>query len=138
MRTFRKTVAVGGTMLSAAALVILPTTHASAASNCWPKFSSAGQVYMRAPYFGNVYPVFYCNNLGGEPIHEFPDRGNVVGYMNSTTSWFLCRDDYGDLNGEYNNPGHGSRWIYTEADNGQWGFMNDKNISSETNPLEEC
>ncbi|MET7355223.1 MULTISPECIES: hypothetical protein [Streptomyces] len=132
MRTFRKTVAVGGTMLSAAALVILPTTHANAASNCW-----SAQEYKRAPYFGQIYPVFYCNNLAGEPIHEFPDRGNVVGYMNSTTSWFLCRDDYGDFNGEWN-PSHASRWIYTLADNGQWGFMNDKNISSETDPLTEC
>ncbi|MER6441935.1 hypothetical protein ABT275_37220 [Streptomyces sp. NPDC001185] len=138
MRIFRKTVAVGGTILSAAALVILPTTHANAASNCWPMSNSTGQEYMRAPYFQKVYPVFYCNNLAGEPIHEFPDRGNVVGYMNSTTSWFLCRDDYGDLNGEYNNPSHAKRWIYTEADNGQWGFMNDKNISSETDPLTEC
>jgi hypothetical protein len=57
--------------------------------------------------------------------------------MNSTTSWFLCRDDYGDLNGEFSST-HGRRWIYTEADNGQWGFMSDKNISSETDPLVEC
>ncbi|AXG76744.1 hypothetical protein DVK44_02565 [Streptomyces paludis] len=56
--------------------------------------------------------------------------------MYTTTSWFTGRSYC--AGGNYDNgttSPHPYRWIYTQADNGQWGWMSDKDISSETNPL---
>ncbi|MGW2768526.1 hypothetical protein [Streptomyces sp. NPDC001275] len=57
------------------------------------------------------------------------ERGNVL-----QPSWFVCKFDGGQNHG---GP-HPTRWVYTQADNGVWGWMSDNDIASETNPLPSC
>ncbi|MFJ4632995.1 MULTISPECIES: hypothetical protein [unclassified Streptomyces] len=127
MRT-RKTLAA---LISVTALALgLGTTtapSASAASGCW--------------YSGSHW---WCNNRAGAPVYgfkdlarDYPDSSRIVGYMNSNPSWFNCRYD-GGASDEYVGGPHPYRWEWTEADNGQWGWMKDTAISSETNPLPAC
>ncbi|MEV0617915.1 hypothetical protein AB0I81_31645 [Nonomuraea sp. NPDC050404] len=74
---------------------------------------------------------WYCVNRRGAPVWSRGDNPVVVGYMNTTTSWFKCRKE-----GARNNNGpHPNRWLWTQADNGAWGWMKDGDIYSETNPV---
>lgn len=107
-------------------MAVLPTTDATAVSGCW--------------YSGSHW---WCNNSYGAPLYrwEGPDGTNktLVGHMYSTTSWFIERSDCTSglyANGE--SAPHPYRWIWTKADNGQWGWMSDKDISNETNPLPDA
>ncbi|MCX4911160.1 hypothetical protein [Streptomyces sp. NBC_00878] len=87
---------------------------------------------------GNGY--YWCYNVRGAPVYDsretdgYPIPDRIVGYMNSTHSWFHCRRD----DGPYVGGPHPNRWLFTKADNGQWGYMKDTSISSETNPVRSC
>ncbi|MFF1701830.1 hypothetical protein [Streptomyces sp. NPDC058252] len=102
--------------LSLAALGAVFTGTAEAANPCW--WSRDGQ-------------HMYCNNVVGATVYATPDTSHPVGKMYSNPSWFECRTDYG----AYVGGPHPNRWEWTEADNGQWGYMKDTDIYSETNPL---
>lgn len=50
----------------------------------------------------------------------------------TTHSWFICLTNLGkDDNGSDVHP---ARRLYTQSDNGAWGFTKDGDIISETNP----
>ena len=132
----RTIAALGGVMLSATALVVTPAAHASAASVCIDAGFNAYTTVRENGGINNVYEAYYCYNRGGSPVYRYADSSQIVGYMNSSWSWFLCRNDHGDFNGESGS--HASRWLWTQADNGQWGFMSDAYIDSETDPVQEC
>ncbi|MDN3357772.1 hypothetical protein [Actinomadura sp. DC4] len=115
-------IAAGAATTVAALTAVAPAAHAAtrttaktvAADNCW---SASGH--------------WWCHNRAGAPVWSRGDNPVVVGYMNTTTSWFNCRKE-----GAKNNNGpHPNRWEWTEADNGAWGWMKDSDIISETNPL---
>ncbi|MCU7730851.1 hypothetical protein ODJ79_44660 [Actinoplanes sp. KI2] len=76
---------------------------------------------------------WWCNNISGAPVYA-SGTSNVIGYMYSNPSWFICRSD----SGGYVGGPHPYRWEWTEADNGAWGWMKDTAIYSETNPLPVC
>lgn len=103
-------------------------------------FSGAAQA--ASPCAGNGpvaygYQSLYCQNSPGAPVFYGPSYNSPqVGTMNTTNSYFFCRTDQGDPNGE--SAPHPYRWEFTQADNGAWGFMPDRYISSETDPLEVC
>ncbi|MEV5445185.1 hypothetical protein AB0N23_21995 [Streptomyces sp. NPDC052644] len=122
MTPVRKTLAATLGVLTAAAAVLATSGSATAAPQatpCWPK---SGSYY------------YWCNNIPGSPVYSTADYKTVVGYMYSNPSWFQCRYEYGPNHG---GP-HPTRWLYTQADNGAWGFMNDNHIHSETNPVPVC
>ncbi len=75
---------------------------------------------------------WWCNNRYAAPVRA--SDGTIVGYMYSTTSWFICRAE-GGYNGTHVHP---NRWEWTEADNGNWGWMGDGDISNETDSLPVC
>ncbi|NXY95058.1 hypothetical protein HYE82_11775 [Streptomyces sp. BR123] len=77
---------------------------------------------------------WYCENVYGAPVYQSRYGGEIVGYMYTTTSWFECRTDYGD----YVGGPHPNRWLWTQADNGKWGYMRDIDVYSETDPLPTC
>lgn len=62
-------------------------------------------------------------------------QNSWTGYMYSSTSWFACKIDDGQYNG---NDTHPYRWLLTQADNGHWGWMKDTDISDETNSVPNC
>lgn len=76
---------------------------------------------------------WYCNNRRHAPLY---DGDRIVGYVDTTTSWFRCRRDGGRNHG---GP-HPTRWELTRADTAgnPWGWMSDNDISSETDPLPTC
>jgi hypothetical protein len=121
----RKLTVLSTTAMAAAALVVIPAGSASAATGCW--YSN-----------GN----WWCNNVSGAAVYgfrndtarEYPDPSRIVGRMYSNPSWFECRHDGTD----YVGGPHPYRWVWTEADNGQWGWMKDTSIYSETDPLPVC
>ncbi|GGY82050.1 hypothetical protein [Streptomyces omiyaensis] len=106
------------TLLAATALATgtaLATAPTAAAANpCW--------------YTGGNW---WCNNISGAPVYRTPYVTDVVGHMHSNPSWFKCRYDFG---GHVGGP-HPNRWLWTQADNGAWGWMKDTDIHSETDPL---
>jgi hypothetical protein len=55
--------------------------------------------------------------------------------MYSNPSWFECRIEHVPTGG--GGP-HSKPWIWTQADNGAWGWMKDSAIYSETNSLPTC
>ncbi|MCF1592174.1 hypothetical protein [Streptomyces muensis] len=77
---------------------------------------------------------WWCNNRVGAPVLE-ANTGQVVGYMNSNPSWFVCRQEGNPTGGGGPHP---NRWVWTTADNGKKGWMRDSDISSETNSLPTC
>lgn len=114
------TAAVGTLTAASAVLATAGSATATAqAAPCWPKSGS---------YF------YWCNNIPGAPVYSPKDFKTVVGYMHSNPSWFQCRYEYGPNHG---GP-HPTRWLYTQADNGAWGHMNDNHIASETDPVPVC
>lgn len=80
---------------------------------------------------------WWCNNVSGAPVYGFagddlyPVPSDIVGYMYSNPSWFDERRD----DGPYVGGPHPHRWVFTEADNGKYGWMKDTDIYSETDPL---
>jgi hypothetical protein len=77
----------------------------------------------------------WCHNVYAAPVFDGNTNGSrIIGYMYTTYSWFGCRTDDGSWIG---GP-HPYRWIYTEADNGQWGMMRDTDIYDETDTVPYC
>ncbi|HVV22801.1 MAG TPA: hypothetical protein VHF06_25420 [Pseudonocardiaceae bacterium] len=123
-----KTTALGASVVVTAALLAAgpAASSAHAAGSCWDAgFVKAG------------YEAYYCHNVGGIPVYN-SEFTAVVGYLNSTTSWFACRIDYGPANGE-GSP-HPNRWLWTLGDTSDeaWGYVSDKDIYDETNPVHAC
>ncbi|GAA2918256.1 hypothetical protein [Streptomyces mexicanus] len=118
MTVIRKALAVGAaTVTTAAALALSAAGGAQAANPCWRSGS-----------------VWYCNNATGAKVYAGANTGSEIGRMYSNPSWFVCKFDGGQNHG---GP-HPHRWVYTQADNGKWGWMSDNDISSETDPLPSC
>lgn len=111
------------TAVLSAAFTVTAVPSSSAASGCW---------------YSNT--EWWCNNVRGAAVYEpaptngYPHADVVVGYMYSNPSWFRCRRD----DGPYVGGPHPYRWVFTKADNGEWGYMKDTSIYSETNPLPVC
>ncbi|MEU8606826.1 hypothetical protein AB0C29_02325 [Actinoplanes sp. NPDC048791] len=103
-----------------ALVVTAPAAPASAAGNCW--------------YSGNHW---WCQNYYGAGVYNlsWDGRTELVGRMYSTTSWFDCRDE---TTPAWVGGPHPYRWEFTQADNGEYGWMKDSEIISETNPLPVC
>lgn len=86
-----------------------------------------------------------CHNVVGTDVYGgrgpgpetdgvvYPDQ--VVGHLYSNPSWFQCRIDNGPWNGGGPHP---HRWLYTESDDGGWGYVPDTAIYDETNPVLGC
>lgn len=86
---------------------------------------------------GEALPAFYCENLPGAEIYTDESWPEPADHLRTTTSWFLCKQDDGPPNGE-EHP-HPNRWLYTLGDdNGEWGFVSDIDIHSETDPIPNC
>ncbi|MER5489434.1 hypothetical protein ABT024_40640 [Streptomyces sp. NPDC002812] len=101
-----------------AALTLSAAGSAQAANPCWKSGS-----------------VWYCNNATGANVYASTNTSSgVVGRMYSNPSFFVCKFDGGQNHG---GP-HPTRWVWTQADNGKWGWMSDNDIVSETNPLPSC
>ena len=131
MRTKLAALASAGVL--AGAIVVLPASTAQAAataSYCW----DMGFVTPHYPY-----EAFGCYNTPGTPVYggTVSDPRGQVGTLIYGVNWFACRTDSGDYNGEAGGP-HPYRWLWTQADNGAWGWVSDKNISSETNSVTAC
>ncbi|MEU0164267.1 hypothetical protein [Streptomyces iakyrus] len=105
---------VTGVALTALATVFSGT--AEAANPCW---------------WGDGGMRMYCNNVSGATVYATPDTSRPVGKMYSNPSWFECRRD----TGAYVGGPHPNRWLWTQADNGKWGWMKDTDIYSETDPV---
>jgi len=76
---------------------------------------------------------WWCNNIVGAPL--FNTAWQVVDYMYTNPSWFICRAE----GGRNNNGPHPNRWVWTQGDAyGAWGWMRDGDIYSETNSLPIC
>lgn len=132
MRRMTKRLAiVSATATAATALVATSATTAHAASGCTDAhMTRAG------------YEVYWCNNTAPTAVYvssSYTYGGGQKGTLTSSTSWFACKVDNGDYNGEANGP-HPYRWLLTEADTpaGVWGWVPDKHIISETNPVPNC
>lgn len=130
-RTTRKIAIISATGVAAAALVTTSTTTAHAASGCRDAhFTRAGS------------EAYWCNNTAPTGVYEsisYTYGRGQVGTLKSNPSWFICKTDDGEYNGEANGP-HPYRWLLTEADTpaGVWGWVPDKHVISETNPLPNC
>lgn len=113
--------AVGALLLTA-----VPAGSAHAAGSCWD-----------AGFRKSGYEAYYCDNVPGTPLYN-SEFTAVVGHLNTSVSWFVCRIDYGPANGE-GSP-HPNRWLWTLGDNSDeaWGYASDKNIYDETNPVHAC
>jgi hypothetical protein len=105
---------VTGVALTALGTVFSGT--AEAANPCW---------------WGDGGMRMYCNNVSGATVYATPDTSSPVGKMYSNPSWFECRRD----TGAYVGGPHPNRWLWTQADNGKWGWMKDTDIYSETDPV---
>lgn len=103
-----------------AGIGVISAPPAAAASPCWTDGSAPRGYY-------------WCYNVAGAPVYKGVYTYEIVGYMNTTKSWFACRYDYG---GWVGGP-HPYRWLLTKADNGAWGYMKDSDIYSETDPVTE-
>ncbi|MEV6732823.1 MULTISPECIES: hypothetical protein [unclassified Streptomyces] len=116
-----------------AGAVIGTAVPAHAAGGCW---NGGFNVNSGGDY---TYRAYMCHNRSGAPVwgatRDMDYPNTVVGYMYSNPSWFACRIDNGQYNG---NDIHPYRWLLTQADNGAWGWMKDTDISSETNPVPSC
>jgi hypothetical protein len=79
---------------------------------------------------------WWCNNVYGADVYALVYDGTHwwVGDMWTTTSWFDCRSDDGPWVGGPNP----WRWVFTQADNGEWGWMKDTAIYSDTDTLPVC
>jgi hypothetical protein len=137
MHVTRKLAALGAAVMASTALAVVPATSASAADTC----SNAGfQVFV--PYGlsngdpAGYYEAYYCNNITPVSVYQFPDRGQTVGFMYERTNWYACQINWGDFNGESGS--HARRWLFTLDDTGQWGWVADSDIYSETDPVPTC
>jgi len=104
---------------------------AQASGGCWNAGFTVSYNY--------TYQAYKCHNGYGAPVWaatgntEVPNE--IVGYMYSNPSWFACKTDNGQYNG---NNTHPYRWLFTQADNGHWGWMKDTDIPDDTNPVPSC
>ncbi|EYT81167.1 hypothetical protein [Streptomyces sp. PsTaAH-124] len=111
--------------------VAVDTAGPRAAGACW----DAG---MKVDLEVIPHEAYYCRNTAPTAVYGGPNYLNQVGTLNTSTSWFVCRDDGGAPNGE-TGP-HPTRWLYVVADSphGKIGWVPDKHIISETDPVEPC
>jgi hypothetical protein len=124
-RSLALAIAAGAATTVAALTTIAPAAHA--ATQTTAKTAAAAEPCWYESQNGH----WWCHNRAGAPVWSRGDNPTVVGYMNSTRSWFICRKE-----GAKNNNGpHPTRWEWTQADNLAWGWMKDSDISSETDPL---
>jgi hypothetical protein len=80
-------------------------------------------------------PTMYCDNVYGAPLTIGP---NVVDRLRTTRSWFACRREFPNHPNGEGFP-HPYRWEWTQGDDhGNWGWANDRDIYSETDPLRVC
>lgn len=114
---------------AAAVLMNASAAPAHAASTCWD-----------AHFTWEGREAYYCYNVSPTPVYgDVSLNAAQVGTLLSDPSWFLCKYDGGGFNGETSGP-HPYRWLQTIADSpsGQWGWVPDKKIYSETNPVPNC
>ncbi|MFJ2959764.1 hypothetical protein [Streptomyces sp. NPDC087270] len=114
------------------AAVLVSAGSAQAATNC--TLGGGGH-----PDWHTCHNVVGATVYGGQGPSSKTDGTvnlNVVsGHLNSNPSWFECRIDNGPWNGGGPHP---NRWLYTESDDGGWGWVADTDISDETNPVLGC
>jgi hypothetical protein len=88
-------------------------------------------------YTGKKFTLaFYCGNRGGAPLYAGTNTNTVIGYMDSTTSWFVC------YNTGATHAGGNNVWYYTQGDrssSGQsgrkgWGYMPAVNVWTDYDP----
>ncbi|WP_329520955.1 hypothetical protein [Spirillospora sp. NBC_01491] len=73
---------------------------------------------------------WWCNNRPGAAV--WAGKGHtIVGKLNTGRNWFSYRCE----GGRNNNGPHPTRWAFTKADNGRWGWVKDGDILNETNSL---
>ena len=129
MRHMKKISALGAATLFSAGLAILPAGPASAAATCW---NAGFKVHDPG---GDVFEAYYCHNVSTAAYGD-PSYFDSVGSLESNPSWFACKTD----SGAWNNEGspHPYRWVWTEADDDEWGWVPDTDIIDETNPIPNC
>ncbi|WP_433175587.1 hypothetical protein [Actinoallomurus sp. CA-150999] len=129
MHISRKITAIAATAVFCGTFAVAHAGTASAASSCWDAH------FTRTDPSGHTREAYYCYNVPGTAVYtDWNPKYGVVGYLTTGTNWFLTRCDYGATVG---GP-HPTRWEYTEADNGNWGWVRDIDIISETNSLPSC
>lgn len=112
---------------------------AATATSCDPK---SGR--FEDPNTGIVWTgAFNCHNGAGAPLYADPNKATVVGWMDTTTSWFVCYAR-GAVHG-----GNNDVWYYTRGDraaSGQsarkgWGYMPAQHLTTQVDPypgIPEC
>lgn len=108
----------------------------SAPTDCWfSGFEKPGPELQDGSQ--RTYPAYLCANVSGAAIYNEESWPWAADYLSTTTSWFVCKIDYGGDNGA-DGP-HPNRWLYTQGDDeGAWGWVSDNDIYSETNPVPNC
>jgi hypothetical protein len=120
--------------LGTTTLMAVPENAAARASSaCWNAHLT------RTDPRGFSYHVYYCYNIAPTPVWYTAFGTPQVGTLESDPSWFACKIDDGEFNGETNGP-HPRRWLWTKADTpaGTWGWVPDDQIYSETDPVPNC
>lgn len=111
-----------------------PAGTASATTNCWFNDSRAPR-----PDFAMCHNVVGTKVYGGIGPRNSTDGvvypNQVVGHLYSNPSWFECRLENGPWNGGGPHP---YRWLYTESDDGGWGWVPDTAIYDETDHVLGC
>jgi hypothetical protein len=130
-----KTMSVtASTALATGLLVIGGTGTAHAATAC----AKGGN---GNPFWRTCHNVVGATVYGGWMSDMAPGTdGEVylndpVGHLYSNPSWFECRIDNGPWNGGGPHP---YRWLWTESDDGGWGWVADTDIYDETNDVLGC
>jgi hypothetical protein len=80
--------------------------------------------------------VYTCGNTGGAALYLGSNPANVIGWMDSTTSWFVCYARGAQHSGGNN------IWYYTQGDRyasgysarNKWGYMPAVNLTTTTDP----
>jgi hypothetical protein len=130
-RSLALAIAAGALTTGAALTTIAPAAQAATTQTpaSAPAQAQAGARAADPCWFSGTF--WWCKNRYGAPVYSRGDNPTVVGYMYTTTSWFKCRKE----GARSNNGPHPYRWEWTQADNGQWGWMSDGDIYSETETL---
>jgi hypothetical protein len=123
----RKIVLAMGTGAMALSMLAPAAAQASTATSATAATAAHAMADPCFPLLGR----WFCYNRANAPVYGRGTNPPIVGRMQTTLSWFICRKE-----GARNNNGpHPNRWLWTQADNGAWGWMRDGDISSETNPV---
>ncbi|NEA72026.1 hypothetical protein [Streptomyces sp. SID13588] len=90
-------------------------------------------------YAGQYWPAdWYSHSRAGAALYAGPDASTTVGYMDSTTSWFVCYAHGAQ------HAGGNDVWYYTQGDRvvgGQgsrraWGYMPAVDVSTRQDPYD--